>query len=118
MDVRLVWAKNFNPKIRKMFRNAQSYVDNQCIEKMTEFVPVAPSRYRNSGKLRDSVKIKKAGTITYTAPHSRYAYYNAKANHKNGGNPNAKRLWFEVMKTKYRKEILKGLSEIVKGNVR
>ena len=38
MDIRLVWAINFNPKIRKMFRNAQSYVDNQCIEKMTEFV--------------------------------------------------------------------------------
>ena len=114
MDIRLVVAKKFNPKIRTMFRNAQCYVDNQCIEKMTEFVPVALPRYRNSGKLRDSVKIKKAGAITYTAHHSRYAYYNAKVNHKNGGNPDAKRLWFEVMKTKYRKEILKGL----KGNIR
>lgn len=115
MDFRFVWAKNFNPKIKRMLKNAQNYVDTQCVEKMTPFVPVAPARFRNSGKLRNSVKIKKAGTITYTAPHSRYVYY-ATTNHKNGGNTNAKRMWFEVMKTKYRNEILRGLSEITKGN--
>ena len=68
MDFRFIWAKNFNPKVKRMLKNAQNYVDTQCVEKMTPFVPVAPARFRNSGKLRNSVKIKKAGTITYTAP--------------------------------------------------
>lgn len=113
MDIRLVWAKNFNPKVKKMFRNAQNYVDNQCIEKMTEFVPVGLPRFRNSGKLRDSVEIKEAGTIIYTAPFARHDYYST-VNHQNGGNPQARRLWFEVMKNKYVREIRQGVSNITK----
>lgn len=115
MDFKLEWSKKFNPKVNKMFRDTQKYVDTQCIEKMTEFVPVGLPRYINSGKLRDSVKIKEPGKITYTAPFAKSDYYST-VNHENGGNPNAQRMWFEPMKTKYRKEIRKGVSEIIRKN--
>lgn len=113
MDVKLVWAKTFNPRVRIMLRKAQTYVDNQCVEKMTEFVPVGLPRYRNSGKLRDSVEIKEPGTIIYTAPFAKSDYYST-VNHQNGGNPEAQRLWFEVMKAKYGREIRQGVSNITK----
>lgn len=117
MNIKFSWAKNFDLRTKKTLNNAQKCVDRQCVEKMTEFVPVGLPRFRNSGKLRDSVKIRESGTIIYTAPFARHDYYSGK-NHENGGNPNASRLWFEVMKTKYRKEILKDVSEITRGAFR
>ena len=114
MNIKFSWAKNFDSKVKKTLKNAQKCVDSECIEKMTEFVPVGLPRYRNAGKLRDSVKIKEAGKIIYTAPFAKHDYY-SEVNHENGGNPNASRLWFEVMKSKYKKEILQDVSEITRG---
>lgn len=114
MLVRFMWANGFNSRISKMLKKSQAYVDKQCIEKMTEFVPVGLPRYRNAGKLRDSVKIKEAGKIIYTAPFARHDYY-SKVNHKNGGNPNATRLWFEVMKNKHKAEIRQNVAKITRG---
>lgn len=117
MSLKLVWSAGLEKKYKSAIKQAQNYIDNQCINLMTPYVPVAPARYRNSGKLRRSVRIKKAGTITYTAPHSKYAYYST-ANHENGGNPRGKRRWFEVMKTKHKTEILRGVSTITRGKFR
>ncbi len=117
MNVRLIWAKNFNPRVKKMLRDAQNCIDTQCVEKMTEFVPVGLPRYRNSGKLRDSVEIREAGKIIYTAPFARHDYY-ATVNHQNSGNPKAQRMWFEVMKAKYSTKIRQEVSRITKEHTR
>lgn len=116
MRAKLVLSKSFMPVRRLRFEKAQDYIDKQCAEKMTPYVPVGLSRYRNAGKLRDSVQIKSPGAIVYTAPFARRDYYAVK-NHKppHGGNPNGSRLWFEVMKSRHGEEILRGAAKITGG---
>lgn len=105
-------------KIRKKrFEIAQNYVDRQCFEKMIPYVPVGLPYYRNSGKLRDSGKIPEPGKIVFTAPKARHDYYST-VNHCLGGNPNATRLWFETMKAKHGREILRGTAVIMRCEVR
>lgn len=112
IKVKLTWVKGFITRKTKRFEEAQTYIDEQCVEKMSEFVPVASSVYENAGALRDSVKIDEPGKIIYTAPFAEHQYYD-ELNHQNSGNPNAERLWFEVMKEKYSEDIRNGAGEIV-----
>lgn len=81
---------------------------------MTPYVPVGLPKYKNAGKLRDSAKIEKPGKIVYTAPFAKSDYYN-NVNHKRGGNPNARRLWFEFTKKKHGAAILRGAAKIAGG---
>lgn len=116
MNVKLKFKKGFRKKYKERLKEAQDYVDNKCIECMTPFVPVALPEYQNAGKLRDSVQIPEAGKIIYTAPFARSDYYNVKGHsHLRGGNPNAQRCWFEVMKAKDGEEILKQAKKILGG---
>lgn len=119
MRATLVWSRGFMSLRMRRFKKAQQYIDNQCVEKMTSYVPVGLPRYRNAGKLRDSVKIKSPGVIIYTAPFAKRDYY-AVRNHKppHGGNPKGSRLWFEVMKSKHRSEIIRGVPEITGGRIK
>lgn len=114
MKLTLVWNGNPFKSKKKVIEKAQNYVDEACLEKMEEFVPVGKPKYENSGKLRDSAEIKEPGLIIYTAPFAKHAYYDD-VNHKRSGNPNGKRLWFEVMKQRYKEEILKGAQKILNG---
>ncbi len=118
-EVKLVWDKRSMIQRKKHFAAAQDYVDEQCVEKMTPYVPVALPRYSNAGKLRDSAAIQKPGVIVYTAPKARSDYYAIK-NHKppHGGNPNGTRLWFEVMKKTHRQAILRGAAAIAGGKAK
>ena len=113
MRVKLIWSSKTKAKRKRMFSEVQDYVDKQCVKKMEPYVPVGLPRYKNSGKLRDSVEIPTPGKIIYTAPFSKHDYY-ATVNHKKGGNPNALRMWFEYMKSKHGKEIRNGISAITK----
>lgn len=99
-------------KIR--FARAQSYVDAECIKRMTPFVPVARHFWHYAGKLRDSVENPLPGKIIYTAKFARNDYY-AHKRHKPpfGGNPHGQRMWFEYMKTKEKRAILRGTAAIL-----
>lgn len=112
LDMRFSWDKQFHKVSKLRLAKAQRYIDKECITKMTPYVPVGLPKYKNSGKLRDSVRNPKPGVIVYTAKFAKKDYY-ATVNHKRGGNPNAKRLWFAVMKTKHKEEIGKGASKII-----
>lgn len=112
IKMKLSWNRSFFKRKAKRFEEAQKFVDEQCVEKMSEFVPVASSIYENSGALRDSVKIEEPGKIIYTASFAEHQYYD-ELNHQNSGNPYAKRLWFEVMKNKYLDEIRDGTGKIL-----
>lgn len=94
------------------FGQAQKYIDSECIKLMTPFVPVALPYYKNAGKLRDSVENPEPGVIVYMAPKARHDYTST-VNHAHGGNPQAQRLWFEVMKAHYATAILKGTAKIL-----
>lgn len=110
----LQWDKRAVIRRKKRFEQAQRYVDEQCVERMREFVPVGLPKYENSGALRDSAEIPERGKIIYTAKFARHDYY-AWVNHRNGGNPNAQRMWFEAMKGKYRRAVLRGTAKIIGG---
>lgn len=114
MKITFKWNGDSLKKRKKQFQEAQKFVDETCVEKMTEFVPVAKPKYRNAGKLRDSVEIKEPGLIIYTAPFAEHDYYNTEVSHKRSGNPNATSLWFETMKSKYAEEIRRGVEQILK----
>lgn len=106
MLVEIIWNANTKRIRRKKIEKAQSNLDSECIEKMREFVPVASDNYRHAGHLRDSAKAPEPGKITYTAFFARHAYYTP-MNHRDSGNPRARRLWFEVTKSKYKHKFLK-----------
>ncbi len=106
------WAKGFSTRMTKQFDKAQTFIDEQCVEKMSEFVPVALPKYENAGALRDSVKIEEPGKIIYTAPFAEHQYYDD-LNHQNSGNPNATPLWFETMKERYSEDIRSGAVKII-----
>lgn len=110
----LVWNKSEISKLNKRLADAQTYIDTQCVEKMTPFVPVGKPRFHHSGRLRDSVSIKEPGCIIYTAPFAKHDYYST-VNHAHGGNPQAQRLWFEPMKRQYKGAILRGAAAIAGG---
>ena len=115
-EVKLVWDKRSMRQRKKRFAAAQDYVDEQCAEKMTPYVPVALPSYKNAGKLRDSAAIQEPGVIVFTAPKARSDYYAIK-NHKppHGGNPNGTRLWFETMKHFHARKILSGTIKVLGG---
>ncbi|MBQ8123430.1 MAG: hypothetical protein IJ170_09010 [Ruminococcus sp.] len=115
-EIKLVWDKRSMRQRKKRFAAAQDYVDEQCVEKMTPYVPVALASYRNAGKLRDSAAIQEPGVIVFTAPKARSDYYAIK-NHKppHGGNPNGTRLWFETMKHYHARKILSGTIKVLGG---
>jgi len=98
----------------KLFSKAQSYIDSECIRLMRPLVPVGKPYFRHSGKLRDSAGNPSPGVIVYLAQFARHDYY-AAVNHRHGGNPNAQRMWFEVMKRKHAAEILRGVRGITGG---
>jgi hypothetical protein len=102
---------------RRRFAQAQDYVDKTCLEKMQPFVPVARKSWRNAGKLRDSGKISEPGRIVYTARFARKDYY-ATVNHRNGGNPNARRCWFAFVKSQHKHEIGAGAAKIMGAKYR
>lgn len=111
INIKLKW---FGDPFRKAkFKRAQSYIDDKCVEKMREYVPVAPPFFRKAGRLRDSAEISEPGHIIYTADFGPDVYYGT-YKHRKSGNPKAKRMWFEVMKHKHKDEILKGAAERLK----
>jgi hypothetical protein len=112
MEMSFTWDKKSIFGRKKALKKAQENLDRECIEKMTEFVPVGLPRYRNSGKLRDSAQVAESGKIVYTAPFARSDYY-SNVDHTHGGNPNAVRLWFEAMKHKYGRQLIKDTAEIM-----
>lgn len=93
---------------------AQDYIDREVLKRCAPYTPVGLERYQNSGKLLASAEICKRGRIRYTAPFSRHDYY-ANVNHKRGGNPNARRMWFEVVKANYGKKMLISAAKIAGG---
>lgn len=96
----------------KRFEKAQTWLDVECVKRMTPFVPVGLPRFHHSGKLAASVKIAEPGVIVYEAQFARHDYY-AEVDHSHGGNPRAQRLWFEVMKTEELEYLRKGVAEVI-----
>lgn len=98
---RLDWNTGFKEKYSKNFDKKQSYVDEQCIRKMTN-EEIHP---RRTGILVKSATLGTAigtGEIHQIAPYARRQYYEHKE----------KSYWFERMKNRHKDTILKGAEKI------
>lgn len=93
------WKSDFPEKIEKSFSRKQAFIDQECIRRM------APETPRLTGVLIKSATLGTtigSGEIEQIAPYARRQYYEHKE----------KNHWFERMKNRHKKSILKGAEKI------
>lgn len=96
---RLDWDSRFRPDKETVFKNKQTFIDQECIRRM---VPLTP---RRTGVLIKSATLGTtigSGEIHQIAPYARRQYYEHKKNS----------YWFERMKNRHKDSILKGAQKI------
>lgn len=96
---RLDWDSRFRPDKEMVFKNKQTFIDQECIRRM---VPLTP---RRTGVLIKSATLGTtigSGEIHQIAPYARRQYYEHKKNS----------YWFERMKNRHKDSILKGAQKI------
>ena len=101
----LQFAANFNSISNKKFKEAQECIDNETINKLEYYTPVAMERFRNRGKMSKSHKAESPGVIMNTEPKARREYYTNKGFSGQG------KFWLERMKADHKNDILKKAKE-------
>ncbi len=142
-EAKLVWKSTYDKENRERFSSAQKFVDSECIRLMGRYTPMRSGYLMKSPILGTKIG---SGHIVYNSPYARYQYYGivygpnipifengelvgfrspphkrstgramtySKARH-----PQAQRLWFEVMKKKHSRAILRGAAAIAGGKVK
>ena len=139
MQCSLVWNQSFSRNRAENFSEAQKFIDKSCIQLSKKYTP-ARNLFLSERAPFIGTKIG-SGHICYKAPYARYQYYgvlmvssvtgSAYARHGESkvitGKPlqydkdkhqDAQRLWFEVMKTNYKAEILQGAAQKAGGKAK
>lgn len=101
----LEMSPDFTVKSQKNIRQAQDYVDSECLRYLPDYTPIAMKRFKNRGKMRKAHKIEKPGVIINTEPKARREYY------VNKGFSGQGKFWLERMKADHKSDILKGLKK-------
>lgn len=116
--IELKFNEKYIQKKEKNYSRAQKVVDSEVLRLSEPYVPFKKGFLRQSGTLGTIIG---SGEVAYLAPYSRYIYFgfvmigkppkrktNKLLTYHGGGNVG--RLWFEVMKRRYKKEILEKAS--------
>lgn len=131
----LKWANDFSPRHTEDFKNAQEFIDSECIRCMNKYAPM-----RNGILVRSAVLGTRIGSgkIYQVAPYARYQYYGKLMVSRITGSSyarqgeskvltdkdlqystlrhqEAQKLWFEKMKTEHGEAILRGAARIAGG---
>ena len=101
----LEMAPDFTVKSQKNIRQAQDYVDSECLKYLPDYTPIANHKYPHWGKMSKSHKVEKPGVIINTEPKARREYY------VNKGSSGQGKFWLERMKADHKADILKGLKK-------
>lgn len=126
LNAHLVWDSDPAERLDK----AQRFIDSECLVHMKKYTPKLNKILVKSAT--NGTKIG-SGHIIYNSPYARYQYY-GKVMVSTGGktskkvvakperylkynNPQATRLWFEVMKKKHGTAILRGAAAAAGGRV-
>ncbi len=136
MEVNLAWKQVFGKDRTQRFKDAQSFVDSECIRLMVPYTPMLNSILMKSPALGTDIG---SGHIYYLRPYARYQYYgklmvssitgsayasmgekkvltNVELVHnKEAGHPLAGPFWFERMKADKGAQILKGAARYAGG---
>lgn len=137
IEVNLAWNKAFGKEQTDRFSTVQKFVDSECIRLMVKYTPARNNILYKSATLGTKIG---SGHIYYNSPYARYLYYGEiygpnfpiyeqgqlvgfysppqkhptgrKMQYDKARHPQAQKLWFEVMKTNHKEQILKGAAAI------
>lgn len=137
VSMKLQWADSFSKKQNQNFRNAQAFIDSECIRLMVKYTPARNNILYKSATLGTQIG---SGEIHQVAPYARYLYYGEiygpnipiyeqgqlvgfysppsksptgrEMQYDTARHPQAQKLWFEVMKTNHKQQILRGAAAI------
>jgi len=140
IGARLVW--DTSAQAEKLSK-AQAFIDSECIRKMGPYTPFRNGILEKSATLGTKIG---SGHIVYNSPYARYQYYGIvygpnipifengelvgfrspphkrstgrAMTYNKARHPQAQRLWFEVMKKKHSRAILRGAAAIAGGKVK
>lgn len=135
MEVNLAWKQVFGKDRTQRFKDAQSFVDSECIRLMVPYTPMLNGILMKSPVLGTAIG---SGHIYYLSPYARYQYYgklmvssitgssyasmgekkvltNVDLVHQKSRHPLAGPFWFERMKADKGGQILKGASKYAGG---
>lgn len=138
LECNLAWNQTFGRDSTQKFNTAQKFVDSQMIRRMVRYTPA-----RNNILSRSPVLGTKIGSghICYLSPYGRYQYYGklmvsrltGSAYARRGESkvltdrdltysklrhPQAQAKWFEVTKSRYGAQILRGAAAIAGGRAK
>ena len=137
IEVNLAWNKVFSKEYTDRFNNTQKYVDSECIRLMVKYTPARNNILYKAATLGTKIG---SGHIYYNSPYARYLYYGEiygpnipiyeqgklvgfysppsksptgrEMQYDTARHPQAQKLWFEVMKTNHKQQILRGAAAI------
>ena len=109
----VVFDKNADRRRKRILQEAQEYLDKEVMKRMKPYIPVAPKRFKYRGSLLKSMRNPKPGRIVFYSQISRMQYYGKFKYNVRGGDPNAKRKWFEYTKRQHQKQLLAGVQKRV-----
>ena len=103
---RLDWHSGFKEKYTKSYNKKQAYIDQECIRRMAPLTPKRTGVLIKSATLGTKIG---EGEIHQIAPYARRMYYEP-MNFTDA--PERGNHWFERMKNRHKKSILKGAQKI------
>ena len=135
MEVNLAWKQVFGKERTQRFKDAQSFVDSECIRLMVPYTPMLNGILMKSPVLGTAIG---NGHIYYLSPYARYQYYgklmvssitgsayasmgeskvltNTDLVHQKSRHPLAGPFWFERMKAEKGAQILRGAAKYAGG---
>ena len=129
---KLEWNPGFKEKYQGKIDNAQKYVDNECIKRMSPYTPMLSGMLEKSATLGTVIG---SGTIHQVAPYTRFQYQeklmvseltssawskgekkvvtDVDLKYTTAKHPLAGPRWFDNMKADHWKSILKGAQNII-----
>lgn len=135
-EVKLAWKSTFGKDRTQLFKDAQSFVDAECIRLMRPYTPALNEVLAQSPALGSEIG---SGCIYYFNPYARYQYYGKLmvssitgsayasmgeskvltnidlVHNKTAKHPLAGPFWFERMKAEKGAQILKGAAKYSGG---
>ena len=135
IDVKLAWKSTFGKERTERFKDAQSFVDSECIRLMVPYTPMLNGILMKSPVIGTVIG---SGHIYYLNPYARYQYYgklmvssitgssyasmgekkvltNVDLVHQKSRHPLAGPFWFERMKAEKGAQILRGAAKYSGG---
>ncbi len=133
-EIDLVWKQTFGKEQTDRFSSVQKFIDSECIRLMVRYTPMKNGILSKGAVLGTKIG---SGEIHYVIPYARYQYYgklmvssvtgspfakkgekkvltDKDLNYSTFRHPQAQKMWFEVMKTNHKEQILRGAAAIAR----